>query len=40
MSDFEFFFTFLFGPLGMVLTGLIVYFFAMRQPTEDRPPAE
>ena len=26
MSDFEFFFTFLFGPIGMFLTGLIVYF--------------
>lgn len=40
MSDFEFFFTFLFGPIGMFLTGLIVYYFAMRQSAEDKPPAE
>jgi hypothetical protein len=24
----------------MFLTGLIVYYFAMRQPAEDNPPAE
>src|SRR5829696_3060720 len=40
MSDLEFFFYFLFGPLGMFATGLIVYYFAMRQPREDQPPAE
>jgi hypothetical protein len=40
MSDFEFFFTFLFGPLGMFTTGLIVYYLAMRAGREDAPPAE
>jgi hypothetical protein len=40
MSDFEFFFTFLFGPLGMFATGMVVYFLVMRQPAEERPPAE
>jgi hypothetical protein len=33
-------FALLIGPLLMFGAGLVVYFFAMRQAREDRPPAE
>jgi hypothetical protein len=33
-------FALLIGPLLMFGAGLVVYFFAMRQAKEDRPPAE
>jgi hypothetical protein len=39
MSDLEFYFTFMFGPVMMSLAGLAVYLFAMHQAKQEQPPA-